>query len=248
MAFDGSSFIDVAVDVSTTKIKHYSFQGWFVFKTETPSSLFHYRDSQGITETIVWIKDMKLKLYRKVKSNVKKFTGGQQLSKYKWYFIALGVGEVGYVSLRIDGVRDVYGMLNNRNSKELPGTLRIGGDFGETHANVEGRITCVGFHLNTRNVVMEVVKDVCNKTSWMPERGSNSIFLTRINTTTMVPVLIKEETRCSISQCAYSCLRDIECFYISFDEEFATYNLCYMYSRKETIGNYPTPIVYKVKT
>ncbi|CAC5413914.1 unnamed protein product [Mytilus coruscus] len=167
MAFDGSTFIDVAVDVSTTKIKHYSFQGWFFFTTDTPSSLFHYRDSQGITETIVWINDMKSKVYRKVNSDVNSFIGSQQFSKYKWYYIALGVGEIGYVSLRIDGVKNVYGMLTNRNSKEMPGTLRIGGDFGETHANVEGRITCVGFHLNTRDVAVDVAKDVCNKTSWM---------------------------------------------------------------------------------
>ncbi|XP_063446604.1 uncharacterized protein LOC134726136 [Mytilus trossulus] len=167
MEFDGSSSFDVSVDVSTTNIKHYSFQGWFFFKSDTPSSLFHYRDSKGISETIVWTNNMKLKLYRKVKSDVKSFTGIQQISKYRWYYIVLGVGEEGYVSVRIDGVKDVYGMLTNRKSKEMPGTLRIGGDFREAHANVKGRITCVGFHLNTRDASKNVVEDVCTETAWL---------------------------------------------------------------------------------
>ncbi|CAG2185160.1 unnamed protein product [Mytilus edulis] len=167
MVFDGSSFIDVTVDIATSEIKHYSFQGWFFFTTDTPSSLFHYRDSQGISETIVWTNAMKLKLDRKVNSTWNTFIGTQQFSKYKWYYIALGVGEVGYVSVRIDGVKDIYGMLSNRKNRELPGTLRIGGDFGEAHENVEGRITCVGFHLNTRDASEDVVKDVCTETTWM---------------------------------------------------------------------------------
>ncbi|XP_063447285.1 uncharacterized protein LOC134726800 [Mytilus trossulus] len=248
MEFDGSSSIDVAVDVSTTNIKHYSFQGWFFFTSDTSSSLFHYRDGNEFSETIVWTNKMKLKLYRKVDSAWNTFTGSQQISKYRWYYIALGVGQDGYVSVRIDGVKDIYGMLTNRQSTELPGTLRIGGDFGEAHANVEGRITCVGFHLNTRNASANVVKDVCTETAWMPERGSNSIYLTRMDKTALVPVYLKEVTRCSISECAHSCLEDIECFYISFDGESATCNSCYLFKREDTTGNNSTLSLYKVRT
>ncbi|XP_063446602.1 uncharacterized protein LOC134726135 [Mytilus trossulus] len=248
MAFDGSSLIDVAVDVSTSKIQHYSFQGWFFFTTDTPASLFHYIDSEGITETIVWINNMRSKVYRRVSSDVKTFTGSKQFSKYKWYYISLGIGEIGYIYVRIDGVSDIYGIFNNRNIKEFPGTLRIGGDFSEVHANIEGRITCVGFHLDTRDASEDVVKDVCTGTSWMPDRGSNSIYLTRMNTTTLFPVLIKEVTRCSFTQCAYSCLVEIACFFISFDEEPATCKSCYLFRREETTGSHSTISLYRVKT
>ncbi|VDI15118.1 Hypothetical predicted protein [Mytilus galloprovincialis] len=188
---------------------------------------------------------MKFKLYRKVKSDVKSFTGSQRIWKYRWYYIALGVGIEGFLSVRIDGVKDVYGMLSNRKSKEMP-ALRLVEILG--HMQRKGRITCVGFHLNTRDASENVVKDVCTETAWMPERGSNRIYLTRMDKTTLAQVFLKGVTRCSISQCAHACLVDIECFYISFHEESTTCNSCYLFGKEESTDTHNTLVLYKVKT
>ena len=167
MVFDGSSYVDARIEVSKSTVEHYSLAA-LVYITGSSGMLFHYKADQANREVYLMIHNRKLKLYRKVRSSSQStYNGNIYLALNTWYFISLGVGSVGYVYANVNESRDIYGTIGLRNSLEIPGNLRIGGDIDGMQPNFQGRLSCVAFHWFEKEPTIYELQNLCTTTPWM---------------------------------------------------------------------------------
>ena len=157
--FDGTYSVDIHIDNNVaTDNTDYSFSGWFKSAGAT-AALFHYKtddDTTALQELKLVLNSSNLEMTRKIiVSSVPVteilVTTGSIVTINTWHYISFGIdyGD-GEFKVQLYGSTFVDNEIGHENDigMVLPGTLRIGRTFDNTHLPLIGYATCVGFHTN----------------------------------------------------------------------------------------------------
>jgi len=111
--------------------------------------------------------------------------------------------------------------------------------YTKLNIDVFGQITCTYFS------ILKIKKNYL--LFFAEQRPVNNLYFAPVSDNFIVPELLSSEIQCSILRCSLSCLRDIRCYYIHYNEANDGCSPCYMYSNYETFSqSYNTLELYKV--
>lgn len=159
--FDGTYSVDIHIDNNVaTDNTDYSFSGWFKSAGAT-AALFHYKtddDTTALQELKLVFDSSNLEMTRKIiVSSVPvteiKVTAGGLVTNNTWHYISFCIDNSNgkfIVQLDDSTVMDIGDGHENDIDIVLPGTLRIGRTFDNTHLPLIGYATCVGFHTSKK--------------------------------------------------------------------------------------------------
>lgn len=155
--FDGTYSVDIHLENNVaTDDTHFSFSGWFKSDGET-AALFHYKtddDTTALQELKLVLNSSNLEMTRQIIVSAVPVTEmlvttGCLVTNNTWHYISFGIDyDNGKFKVQLDEntVMDIEDGHENDIDMVLPGTLRIGRTFDNTHLPLIGYATCVGFH------------------------------------------------------------------------------------------------------